>query len=165
MDRVGRVQQQWRSQRPDLDVAPQGIIGRLHRLANFLTAELVRVYARHGLSEGEFDVLAALRRSGKPYALAPGELAEHTLVTTGAMTKRLDRLVEAGLVSREPVETDQRRRRVALTSDGLRVIDAAFTEHIANEHRLIAHLPEPDRDAIQRLLRDWIGRYENEEPQ
>ncbi|MFJ2621679.1 MarR family winged helix-turn-helix transcriptional regulator [Glutamicibacter sp. NPDC087344] len=160
-DRISRVQQQWNVQRPDLDVAPQGIIGRLHRLANYLTSELVSVYEKHGLSEGEFDVLATLRRSGEPFAMAPSELAAHTVVTTGAMTKRLDRLVASGLVSREPVEVDQRRRRVSLTETGLQTIDAAFTEHMANEKRLIAHLSQSDQELLQKLLHNWLTQYEN----
>jgi DNA-binding MarR family transcriptional regulator len=99
-DQVDRIQAQWARERPDLDVGPQGVIGRLHRLANHLTAQLCVVYERFGLSEGEFDVLATLRRAGEPYELAPGALAEHTMVTTGAMTKRLDRLERNGLVTR-----------------------------------------------------------------
>jgi hypothetical protein len=89
-DHVSRIQQQWAKQRPDLDSSPQGIIGRLHRLANSLTEELCMVYAAHGLTEAEFDVLATLRRAGHPFSLPPGELALQTMVTTGAMTKRID---------------------------------------------------------------------------
>lgn len=79
---------------------PQGVIGRLHRLGALLTEQLRLVYRRYGLSEGEFDVLAALRRAGEPFERAPGELAAHTMVTTGAMTKRIDRLERGGLVTR-----------------------------------------------------------------
>lgn len=84
LDHVARIQADWRRQRPDVDVSPQGVIGRLHRLAGRLTEELCRVYDGYGLSEGEFDVLCALRRAGEPYERAPGELAVHTMVTTGA---------------------------------------------------------------------------------
>ena len=157
LDHVARIQAEWRRERPDLDVSPQGLIGRLHRLAAALTAELVEVYERHGLSEGEFDVLASLRRAGAPYERAPGELADHTMVTTGAMTKRLDRLVAAGLVSRGPAAGDGRRRVVSLTARGLEVIDAAFTEHLANEHRLVALLPEADRAVLEPILVRWLG--------
>lgn len=107
-DHVTRVLAEWARERPDLDSSPVGVIGRLHRLANALTPELVRVYREHGLSEGEFDVLAALRRVGEPFERAPGDLAASTMVTTGAMTKRLDRLVEAGLVTRRVSEIDGR---------------------------------------------------------
>lgn len=159
-DHVARIQAEWRRERPDIDVSPQGVIGRLHRLAGFLTEELATVYARHGLSEGEFDVLAALRRTGAPYELAPHELAEHTMVTTGAVTKRLDRLVEAGLVTRRPSAEDGRRRVVALTRKGRGVIDRAFAEHMANEHRLIAALSARQRTQLEVLLTGWLAEYE-----
>ncbi|HBR88630.1 MAG TPA: MarR family transcriptional regulator, partial [Microbacterium sp.] len=99
-DRVDRIQEQWRRERPDLDVSPQGIFGRLHRLSDALRRDLIAVYEQHGLGEGDFDILATLRRGGEPFQLAPGELARHTMVTTGAVTKRLDRLEAAGLVAR-----------------------------------------------------------------
>jgi DNA-binding MarR family transcriptional regulator len=160
MDRVAKIQQEWRRERPDLDVAPQGIVGRLHRLAAHLTDELVAVYAGHGLGEGEFDVLATLRRTGNPYERAPGELAEHTMVTTGAMTKRIDRLVDAGLVERRMAVGDRRRRIVALTSAGLATIDLAFAEHIANEQRLVEQLTPEDRAALEPILTRWLRGYE-----
>ena len=117
-DRVSRIQEEWRRERPEIDVGPQGIIGRLHRLAAYLTAELTVVYERHGLGEGEFDVLASLRRAGAPFEHAPGKLAQHTMVTTGAMTKRLDRLCEAGLVvaDNSTVTSDVGWRREATES-------------------------------------------------
>ncbi|MDO7883596.1 MarR family winged helix-turn-helix transcriptional regulator [Salinibacterium soli] len=157
-DHVSRIQEQWRRERPDLDVAPLGVIGRLHRLANRLTDELVAVYRQHGLGEGEFDVLAALRRQGHPFELAPGELADHTMVTTGAMSKRVDRLEDAGLVSRRASEHDGRARVVALTDRGREVIDAAFADHMANEQRLLAEVPERDRATLERILREWLAR-------
>ena len=159
-DRVARIQAEWRRERPDVDVAPQGIIGRLHRLAGRLTAELVAVYERHGLGEGEFDVLAALRRAGAPYERAPVDLARHTMVTTGAMTKRVDRLVAAGLVERRPAEGDGRRRIVALTPAGLAVIDAAFAEHMQNERRLVDQLSPDDQAALEPILTRWLQAYE-----
>jgi DNA-binding MarR family transcriptional regulator len=118
LDHVARIQAEWARERPDLDVSPQGVIGRLHRLAGLLTEQLCVVYRRFGLSEGEFDVLATLRRAGDPFERAPSELSEHTMVTTGAMTKRLDRLERAGLVSRRRSEADGRGRVVALTDAG-----------------------------------------------
>ncbi|MDM8084923.1 MarR family transcriptional regulator [Cellulomonas cellasea] len=159
-DRVARIQAEWRRERPDLDVAPQGVIGRLHRLAAHLTAELVAVYERHGLGEGEFDVLAALRRAGAPYERAPVDLARHTMVTTGAMTKRVDRLVAAGLVERRAADGDGRRRIVALTPAGLEVIDAAFAEHMRNERRLVEQLSAADRAALEPILTRWLRVYE-----
>src|ERR1700752_2422136 len=126
LDHVGRIMARWHRERPDVDVSPQGVIGRLHRLAARLTEELVAVYAESGLGEGEFDVLATLRRSGAPYELAPGELAASTMVTSGAVTKRVDRLVERGLVSRRVGEHDARGRVVGLTKAGRNLIDRAF---------------------------------------
>lgn len=159
-DRVAHIQAQWRRERPDLDVAPQGVIGRLHRLAAHLTRELTEVYREHGLSEGEFDVLATLRRTGEPYELAAGELAEHTMVTTGGLTKRIDRLEAAGLVRRRPSDTDGRGRTVGLTAAGVRTIDAAFTDHMRNERRLLDQIsPRQARDA-EAILTAWLAVYE-----
>ena len=161
LDHVGRIQQQWVRERPDLDVSPQGIYGRLHRLADRLREELDVEFRRHGLGEGEFDVLAALRRAGSPYELAPGELARYTMVTTGAASKRIDRLEAAGLVSRRISDEDARGRVIALTAAGKRVIDEAFTAHIANEHRLLAPLSEKDRQDLQRVLTTWLAAFED----
>ena len=146
---------QWRTERPDLDVSPQGIIGRLHRLSARLTEELVAVYAEYGLGEGDFDVLATLRRAGAPYELSPGELAASTMVTSGAVTKRVDRLVEQGLATRRVSQSDARGRLVALTEKGRALIDGAFDAHMANEHRLVASLSEIERARLAHLLEVW----------
>ncbi|MFF3005300.1 MarR family winged helix-turn-helix transcriptional regulator [Kitasatospora sp. NPDC057940] len=159
-DHVALIQAQWRRERPDLDVSPLAVVGRLHRLAARLTGELALVYSRYGLGEGEFDVMAALRRAGAPYERAPGELAAHTMVTTGAMTKRIDRLERAGLVTRRLAEGDRRGRVVALTDAGLRLIDEAFTAHIRNEHRLLALLSPEEAAALQTLLTAWQHRLD-----
>ncbi|MET9900737.1 MarR family transcriptional regulator [Streptomyces sp. NPDC006446] len=159
-DRVARIQADWRRERPDLDVSPQGVIGRLHRLAGRLTEELCLVYGRYGLSEGEFDVLCALRRAGDPYERAPGELAAHTMVTTGAMTKRIDRLERAGLVTRRRSDDDQRGRIVALTGPGLELIDQAFTDHIRNEHQLLDLLTRAEAETLETLLTAWLSRMD-----
>jgi DNA-binding MarR family transcriptional regulator len=154
-DHVGRIMEQWARERPDLDVSPQGVIGRLHRVAARLTEELVAVYARFGLGEGEFDVLATLRRSGAPYELTPTELAASTMVTSGAVTKRVDRLAERGLVSRRVGEVDARGRVVALTGAGRALVDEAFEAHMANEHRLVGLLTARDRELLAGLLERW----------
>jgi len=159
-DHVARILGQWQHERPDLDVSPAAVIGRLHRLGDRLRVDIIEVYRRHGLTEGEFDVLAALRRQGTPYELAPGELAQHTMVTTGAISKRLDRLEEAGLVVRRENATDGRSRIVRLTEAGLRVFDQAFTEHMHNESRLIAPLNSQERADLERLLTAWLSRLE-----
>jgi DNA-binding MarR family transcriptional regulator len=159
-DHVARIQAEWARERPDVDVRPQGVIGRLHRLAGHLTEQLCVVYRRYGLGEGEFDVLAALRRAGPPFERAPGELAQFTMVTTGAMSKRLDRLERDGLVARRRSVRDGRGRVVALTPAGRELIDAAFTEHMRNEHRLLAELTEEQAALLEELLTAWLARLE-----
>jgi DNA-binding MarR family transcriptional regulator len=160
LDHVGRIQSEWARERPDVDVRPQGVIGRLHRLAAHLSDEIGVVYREFGLGEGEFDVLAALRRAGEPFERKPGELAAHTMVTTGAMTKRIDRLENAGLVSRRQSESDGRSRVIALTDAGRTLVDRAFTEHMANERRLLDGLSEQQSEQLERLLTVWLGRFE-----
>ncbi|MDR6692284.1 DNA-binding MarR family transcriptional regulator [Microbacterium sp. 1154] len=154
-DRVDTLTAQWHAERPDIDVSPMQVIGRLHRLADHLRDELLAVYRRYGLGEGEFDILAALRRAGEPFAAAPGELARHTMVTSGAVTKRVDRLLASGLVVRDDDADDGRARVIRLTPAGRRVIDEAFTAHMANEQRLLARLDAEQRRALEALLRDW----------
>lgn len=160
LDHVARIQAEWHRERPDLDVSPQGVIGRLHRLGGLLTEELCVVYRRFGLSEGEFDVLAALRRAGEPFERAPGELAAHTMVTTGAMTKRIDRLERSGLVNRRRAAGDGRGRVVALTRAGRELIDQAFTEHMRNERRLLDTLTGDEAAVLEPLLTAWLARVE-----
>ena len=159
-DQVARIQQAWRRERPDLDVTPIGTIGRLHRLALALTEELVGVYRSHGLSEGDFDVMAALRRSGAPYEASPTDLAASTMITSGGMSKRIDRLEGAGLVSRRVGSDDARGRVIALTAEGKALIDAAFADHVANEQRLLAMVPASERAALEATLAGWLAHFE-----
>lgn len=163
LDHVARIQAEWARERPDVDVSPQAVIGRLHRLAALLTQRLCLVYDTYGLSEGEFDVLAALRRAGAPYERAPGELAAHTMVTTGAMTKRVDRLERGGLVTRRRSAVDGRGRVVALTPAGRKLIDRAFTDHMRNERDLLDAVTPEDAAQLQALLTTWLGRLEQPE--
>ena len=155
LDHVGRIMAQWNAERPDLDVSPLGVIGRLHRLAARLTEELGRVFTEHGLGEGEFDVLATLRRSGPPYELTPSALADSTMVTSGAVTKRVDRCLDRGWVTRRTSERDGRSRVVALTPAGADLIDRVFEAHLANEHRLVGMLPDGGSARLARLLEAW----------
>lgn len=154
-DHVGRILGQWGRERPDLDVSPLGVIGRLHRLADTLNVELRALFAEAGLSDGDFDVLASLRRSGEPYALTPGELAATTMVTSGAVTKRVDRLEAQGYVTRTVSTDDGRSRTIALTAAGRTLIDDLFPRHVANEHRLLAGLSAEERTELARLLEKW----------
>ena len=151
-DHVQHIVDQWALERPDLDASPILVIGRLHRVGLALTTELVRVYSAHGLGEGDFDVLATLRRGGPPYELTPSDLVEQTMVTSGAVTKRLDRLEGAGLVERRVSGDDRRSRIVALTAAGLELTDRAVPEHLTNEARLLEPLTAAERATLARLL-------------
>ncbi|UYN83750.1 MAG: MarR family transcriptional regulator [Microcella sp.] len=155
-DRVARIQAEWRRERPELDVSPQGVFGRLARLAAAIEEELDRVFQQFDLSAGEFDVLATLRRAGAPYERTPSALADSTMITAGGLTKRVDRLEAAGLVQRRIPPHDARVRVVALTDRGLALIDRAFTAHLANEHQLLESLSEADRRDLERLLCQWL---------
>lgn len=159
-DHVATVIDQWRAERPDLDPSPIGVIGRLSRVARFVTDDLVELYRRFGLSEGEFDILATLRRTGAPFALAPSALVAITMVTKGAVSKRIDTLEAKGLVVREAVEHDGRARIVRLTGAGLGLIDEAVVAHLENERRILAALPDRDRDELERILAAWAAHYE-----
>lgn len=152
VDHAQHVVDQWRTARPELDASPILVIGRLHRVALALTTELVKVYNAHGLGEGDFDVLATLRRSGEPYELTPTDLMDQTMVTSGAVTKRLDRLEGAGLVERRVSAGDRRSRIVALTDAGRELIDRAVPEHLANEARLLEPLSPSEQATLARLL-------------
>jgi DNA-binding MarR family transcriptional regulator len=159
-DHVARVQQEWRRVRPELDVSPLGVVGRLHRTANALTRELVALYAQFGLSEGDFDVLASLRRAGPEAERSAGDLTRTTMITTGGMTKRLDRLEAQGLIERRVGTGDRRSRTVALTDSGRELIDRAFTAHVANERRLVSLLSDDDAAALERILVSWLGQLD-----
>jgi DNA-binding MarR family transcriptional regulator len=158
MDRAGRAIEQWRKERPDLDVSPMGVIGRLNEASSLIARDrLAPVFARFGLQSWEFDVLATLRRSGAPHALTPTELYEATMVTSGAMTARLDRLEKAGLIQRAPHPSDRRGVVVQLTAKGLERIDAALAAHVANEHHILAGLTSSERETLASLLGKLIG--------
>ena len=151
-DAVDRIAEQWARERPDLDVGPMLVVGRLHRAADLLDQELRTVFARAGLGNGDFDVLASLRRAGAPYKLTPTELAGTTMVTSGAVTKRVDRLVKDGLVERSVSETDGRGRVIALTAKGKRVQEELHPQHLANEERLISALDADEQRQLAGLL-------------
>ncbi len=158
-DRVAQIQAEWHRERPDIDTFPQGIIGRLHRIGLLLDRRLDEVYASFDLSYAEFDILATLRRAGAPYQRRAGELADHTMVTSGGLTKRVDRLIARGLVERRPEASDARGRLVGLTDAGLALVDEAFTAHMTGEHRIIEELGT-DAETLEPILRRWLGILE-----
>ena len=123
-DDIDRIVAQWNRERPDLDVAPMALIGRLGRLREKIAREQEKVFASFGLNSAGFDVLATLRRNGAPYALSPGALMASMMITSGTVTNRIDQLEKAGLVSREPNPDDGRSMIVALKSAGIRVADS-----------------------------------------
>lgn len=156
-DAVDRVLDQWRRERPDLDLAAMGTIGRLGRLAAVAGPLVEAGLAPHRLSTGEFDVLAALRRSGDPFTLTPTVLARTLLLSPAAMTNRLDRLEAAGLVTRDLDPDNRRSMRVALTDGGRTRVDAAVTDHVANEERLLTALTRTERQQLDDLLRTLLA--------
>ena len=155
-DKIDRILAQWRRERPDLDVTPMGAFGRIGRLRLKLSAELDLVFKKYGLNGASFDVLATLLRSGPPYALSPSKLIEWTMVTSGTMTNRLDKLEEAGLISRERNPEDGRGFVVALTEKGFNLVNDTVTDHVANQHRLVEGLTKDELAQLDGLLRKWV---------
>jgi len=155
-DAVDGFVAQWAVERPDLDTRPMAVIGRIHRLAALLDAGLRPPFAAEGLGNGDFDVLASLRRSGAPYRLTPTQLRATTMVTSGAVTKRVDRLEAAGLVTRSVSEADGRGRLIELTERGRELVDRVAGLHWANEDRLLGALDQSERDQLVTLLRKLL---------
>jgi DNA-binding MarR family transcriptional regulator len=154
-DGVDLILEQWRRERPDVDVSGMAIIGRLGRVERALRTRLDEVFAEHGLESWEFDVLATLRRHGSPFQLTAGQLVESMMVTSGAVTHRLDVLERRGLISRQRRDGDRRVVVVSLTEAGLTLIDAALPDHAANEQRLIEVLSPRDRYVLTAILRRY----------
>jgi DNA-binding MarR family transcriptional regulator len=162
-DDVDGIISQWNRERPDLDVSPMALIGRIGRLREKLTREQEKVFARFGLNTAGFDVLATLRRHGTPHALSPGALMDNMMITSGTVTNRIDQLEKAGLVSREPNPDDRRSMIVALTPKGLKLIDEAVVAHVENQHRLVAHLSVAEREALNGLSRAFLLRLQTDQ--
>jgi DNA-binding MarR family transcriptional regulator len=152
-DPVERLLGQWARERPDLDVSPMGVVGRISRLARRIDLAQRATFARYDLDPAGFDVLATLRRSGAPYALTPGDLMRTAMVTSGAITQRLDRLEARELVMRGPHPEDGRGVLVTLTAAGRDLVDRVLPDHLATEQRLLAGLPQAERARLARLLR------------
>jgi DNA-binding MarR family transcriptional regulator len=156
-DHIDRIVAQWRRERPDLDVSALALLGRLFRAAHLADLALAEGTAPHGLRPGWFDLLAALRRAGRPYELRPTDLMEATMLSSGGITKRLDRLAEAGLVERRPDAGDRRSSLVRLTRKGRAVVDLMLETHIANEEHLLRPLDPADRRTLDNLLRRLLA--------
>jgi DNA-binding MarR family transcriptional regulator len=163
-DHVDRILAEWRRERPELDTTALGLIGRLMRTAILAEQVLGQPLRERGLEAGWFDVLAALRRTGPPYELNPRRLMETVMLSSGGMTKRLDRLEQVGLVMRAPDPQDRRGTLVRLTARGKRAADRTVEEHIANEERLLEPLDEDERQALDGLLRKLLVGLEHPVP-
>src|SRR5229473_6091467 len=163
-DEVDDLVAAWRAQRPDLDVEPLQVLSRISRLARHLDIARRGAFADHELESWEFDVLSALRRQGPPFQLTPGALLRATLVTSGTMTNRIDRLAAAGLVSREPDPRDRRGVLVTLSERGQAVVDAAFIDLLERERALLASLGEDQRQVLADLLRTLLIPFDEGGP-
>ena len=161
-DEVDDLVAAWQAERPDLDVRPMQVLSRISRLARHLDRERRSAFAAHDLESWEFDVLAALRRQGAPCELSPGALLRATLVTSGTMTNRIDRLEEAGLVRRRPDPQDKRGVLVTLTAAGAARVDAALADLLEAERALLSSLPESNRRTLADLLRILLAPLDAE---
>ena len=159
IDDVDRITAAWHRERPDLDVAPLQVLSRVTRLARHLDDARRQAFAAHSLEPWEFDVLAALRRAGEPYSLSAGALGAETLVTSGTMTNRIDRLAGRGLVRREADQIDRRGVRVILTDAGRVTVDDALVDLLDREHALLSSLPTERQRDLTDLLRLLVREF------
>jgi DNA-binding MarR family transcriptional regulator len=162
-DEVDELVAGWRAERPDLDTEPLQVLSRVSRLARHLDLARRTAFAAHDLEAWEFDVLSALRRQGPPYQLSPGALLRATLVTSGTMTNRIDRLAEAGLVSRHPDPLDKRGVLVQLTGRGQIVADAALADLLDRERQLLGSLDPEQQAQLAGLLRILLTPFDSHE--
>ncbi|HEY5820982.1 MAG TPA: MarR family transcriptional regulator [Propionibacteriaceae bacterium] len=163
-DEVDQLVDAWRQERPDLDVAPMEVLSRVTRLARHLDRQRAAAFGAHGLETWEFDVLAALRRSGEPYQLSPGQLLRQTMVTSGTMTNRVDRLAARGLVDRANHPDDRRGVLVRLTAQGRTSVDAALANLLAAEHVLLSGVSPEDQQQLASALRRLLAPYDQPGP-
>lgn len=151
-DDVDRILEQWRTERPDLDVVAMGVVGRLSRASAAVDARLARTFAEHALDASSFDVLATLLRSGPPYRISPTVLARDAMITTSAVAQRLNKLEGRGLVSRAPDPDDGRGTVIALTDAGRAAVEKALPAHVATEQAILSTLSPAERDQLAMLL-------------
>jgi DNA-binding MarR family transcriptional regulator len=156
-DEVDELVEAWRRERADLDLAPVEVFSRIGRLARLLDKARREAFTAYQIEPWEFDVLAALRRAGRPYQLSPGALLRQTMVTSGTMTNRVDRLTTRGFVERSPDPSDRRGVLVRLTVSGKRAVDGAFETLLASERELLSDLAEDDRGRLADLLRQLMA--------
>ena len=155
-DALDLILAQWARERPDLDCSPMGVIGRITQLQREVFLAQRATFARYGLDAPSFDVLAALRRAGPPYQLTPTALMRTALVTSGAITQRLDRLEEKGLITRGRSDADGRAVVVSLTEAGRTALDAALPDHLETERGMLAGLSAEEQEQLAGLLRRFL---------
>lgn len=160
MDQIDRIIAEWQLSKPDLDTMPLAVLGRVARLMTFFETARDSVLARYGIKYGEFDVLVTLRRQGEPYCLTPTQLSQSLLLTTGGISKRLDKLELAGLIAREPDPNDRRGVTIRLTPAGRQLVDDALTPHTDAQLDLLASLPADAQQQLASLLRQWLTALE-----
>lgn len=160
MDHVDNILKQWHQERPDLDVAPMGTIGRVKRLNHTLMRAMEQTWAEYGLTDASFDVLATLRREGEPYALSPGDLMASTMVTSGTMTHRINQLEKAGLIERVKNPNDGRGFLISLSQRGFELIDAAVAAHVATQAQLVSGLTKAQQEQLDDLLKQFLAGFE-----
>jgi len=157
-DRAKLAMEQWRREKPELDLLPMEVLGRLGEAAHLVRSKhLEPLFARFGLQGGEFDVIATLRRSGTPYTLTPTQLYNATMISSGGMTNRIDRLEQMGLIKRKPNPDDRRGTLVALSAKGLKLIDKIIPLHLDNERVALRALGENEQVVLNGLLAKLIG--------
>ncbi|MXR67809.1 MarR family winged helix-turn-helix transcriptional regulator [Shewanella insulae] len=161
LDGVDRLTAQWAKEKPQLDTLPMAIIGRMMRIYKHLETEVSACHKQFGISMGEFDVLATLRRSGEPYRLTPSDLLAAMMLTSGAMTNRVDGLEKKGLVSRSHCQQDRRSVSVGLTVAGLELIDEAIEAHVAVQQALTSQLSLDEKQQIDSLFKHWLQAFES----
>ena len=162
MDHVDHILKQWRQERPDLDVAPMATIGRVKRLNHALMRAMEKTWAKYGLTDARFDVLATLRREGAPYALSPSDLMASTMVTSGTMTHRINLLEKAGLIERVKNPEDGRGFLISLSQHGFDLIDEAVAAHVETQAQLVSGLTEEQRAQLDALLKQFLAGFEQE---
>lgn len=154
-DAVDRLVQQWNEVRPDIDISPVEVIGRVSRLSRFIDRRLGENFAEHGIDDWMYDVMATLYRAGSPHELTAGDLVGQTMVTTGAITNRIDRLEGRGYVERAKAE-DRRKVIVRLTTEGVAAVESIVDSHIGTEDEILAALSRRDRADLARMLRTLL---------
>jgi DNA-binding MarR family transcriptional regulator len=159
-DHVAEILADWARERPDVDVTAQGVVGRVLRLSRLFERGLATVFAQYNINGGEFDVLATLRRVGRDEGLSASSLADRCMLSSAAMTNRLDRLEATGLVRRRADAVDGRVVRISLTDTGRRLIDEAFPLHAKNQSAMLSMLSEDDCRALARLLAQVLLAWE-----